>query len=92
MGLLRDTLYAAHQLLIRGAHTDLQQEELAGFEKEKAQLDSTVARVFEAPVPPRGAARDDAVRALARAAQLSPATLYAGRNKTGRVLRSGVVV
>ena len=87
---LRDSLYASHQLLIRGARTSTAQEELGNFSHESAQLDHELERMISGET--FGSARDQAVRTFSKIAVLSKNSLLAGSKKTGQVRRREMIV
>ncbi|EJD54588.1 ras-domain-containing protein [Auricularia subglabra TFB-10046 SS5] len=90
---VRDTLFAVNKLLARGAKEPTQQEEAAAFSRESATLDSFLERSFgDHSYYPQGTSRDEAVRTLARYADMSREALIAGRNKTTQVLRAAALI
>ncbi|KAF8514702.1 ras-domain-containing protein [Hysterangium stoloniferum] len=85
VGSLRDELYAGHQLLIRAAKTNTQQEELGNFTYECTQLDHELEEMAKGRM--YGSSRDQAAKVFARIATLSRNSILAGRRKTGQVKR-----
>jgi hypothetical protein len=84
---LRDYLFAVNKLLIRGAKTDPQQEELGNFTNESLTLDRELETLAKSSAFPYGLSRDNSVKLFARLADISRNTLLAGSKKVGQVVR-----
>lgn len=82
---LRDSLYAYHQLLIRAATNNTQQEELSNFTMECSALDMELERISSGRV--YGASRDQAAKLFVRLASLQRNGLVNAAQKVGQVKR-----
>jgi hypothetical protein len=79
---LRDTLYAAHQMLIRAAQTTMQQEELANFGLECSNLDQSLETLMRSGA--WGTTRDSLVNALIRWSSLTRYKIVAAKRRIGQ--------
>ncbi|KIJ57183.1 hypothetical protein M422DRAFT_219076 [Sphaerobolus stellatus SS14] len=85
VGALRDSLYAYHQLLIRGAKNNAQQEELSNFTSQSSELDRELEKMAAGSL--YGASRDQATKLFARMAGLERNALVCSSKKVGQVMR-----
>lgn len=88
---LRDGLYAAHQLLIRGAKTVVQQEELSAFAAQSAELDRQLAGMITEGAM-LGSTRDEATRFFSKQTSMARSSLWSGVKKSKVVNRRQALV